>query len=172
MALHVLGVGYSYDEYGNIAHTQNEAVEIKKSSAVTKEVVLDFSKFGVYSIMAEVSDKTHKLHSIDVDKFALIKESKFISDKFGACNHFAWNQPSRDPAIIFPLMRKAGIGWTRDEILWKDYETEKGVYELKPHHERFLSLSADNGIKTLLILCFGNELYTKTSNTVPITDEV
>lgn len=160
-----------YDEYGKTVHIQKETVGLKKASTVTKEVVLDFLQFGVFSVVAEISNETLKFRSSDVDKFALIKESKFLSDKFGACNHFAWNQPSRDPAIVFPLMKKAGIGWTRDEILWKDYETEKGVYSLKPHHERFLTLSAQNDIKTLLILCFGNELYTKTNNSVPITDE-
>ena len=160
-----------YDEYGNPVHTQTETIELKKNATVTKEVTLDFSRFGVFSVVAEVSNTTLKYRSSDVDKFALIRESEFISDKFGACNHFAWNQAARDPAIVFPLMKKAGIGWTRDEILWKDYETEKGVYELKPHHERFLTLSAQNGIKTLLILCFGNALYTKTDKTVPITEE-
>lgn len=160
-----------YDEYGRLVHEQTERVSLKRRKTVSKEVILDFKRFGVFTVVAEVSNKELKFRSGDVDKFAFVRESKFLSDKFGACNHFAWNQPSRDPAIIFPLMKKAGIGWTRDEILWKDYETQRGVYELKPHHERFLTLSADNGIKTLLILCFGNEIYTKTNNTVPITDE-
>lgn len=160
-----------YNEYGKQVHTYTEKIELKKRSTVSKTVTLDFKQYGIFTVVAEVSNKDLKFRFSDLDKFAFIRESKFISDKFGACNHFAWNQPSRDPAIIFPLMKRAGIGWTRDEILWKDYETEKGVYQLKPYHERFLTLSAENDIKTLLILCFGNELYTETNNTVPITDE-
>lgn len=160
-----------YDEYGNLVHEQTEQIVLKKADTVTKEVVLDFNRYGVFSVIAEVSSGELKFRSSDVDKFAYIRESKFLNDKFGACNHFSWNQPTRDPAIVFPLMKKAGIGWTRDEILWKDYESEKGVYELKPHHKRFLDLSAQHDIKTLLILCYGNPIYTKTEHSVPITDE-
>lgn len=159
------------NQYGEIAHEQTESVELTAMSSTEKEVTINIDKFGVYKLFAEGTNAELGYRFSAQTDMSYIKLSPYMNDKFGTCNHFAWGQTYRDPAIIYPLMRKAGIGWTRDEIKWENLERTKGEFRLMPHHERFLTLAEENGIKQLLIYYAGNSLYSPTNNSVPVSDE-
>lgn len=159
------------DTEGNIVYEQEDSVDIGSMEAVTKNVPLNIKHYGTYTLFVEGSnEELGYLFSTSTD-FSYVRLSEYQSDKFGVCNHFAWNQSERDPAIIYPLMRKAGCGWTRDEIKWEYLEKEKGVYELQPFHERFLDLAEENNLKHLLIFYQGNKLYSESNARVPVSDE-
>lgn len=139
----------------------------------------NFNVYGRHTLRVTGRNEELKYAMYAESEFAYIKVSRFKSDRFGVCNHLAWGQLDRDPEVIYSMMQKAGIGWTRDEILWKDFEKAIGDFKLQPHHERMIDLAIEYGIEPLIILNGGNELYssgggeslTPWDNTYPTTPE-
>jgi len=120
--------------------------------------------FNVYGRhILRVSGRNEELnYSVCTEtEFAYIKKSRFKNDRFGICNHLGWGQAARDPEVIYSMMQKAGVGWTRDEILWKDFEQEIGVFKLQPHHEIMIDLALKYDIEPFIILNGGNALYSE-----------
>lgn len=160
-----------YDYNGNEIYTQTEKTDLNSMRSTTENIKLDFDRFGVFTLYAEVVNKGKGYCSYTTIPFSRVRKSEFKNERFGACNHFGWGQKWRDVDKIFGLMQKAGIGWSREDVLWRSYEVEKGQYKLDWAHKRFLEKLDDYDIDQLLILNEGNKLYTKTDSHVPHTEE-
>lgn len=159
------------DAYGENVYEQTDSVNVKSMGTITKNIPITLRKFGTYTIFVEASNEELGYRFSTYTEFSYVRLAEYQSDKFGICNHFAWNQTYRKPEIIYPLMRKAGVGWTRDEMKWEFMETTKGVFEVQPFQEHFLDVAEENNLKHLLIYYASNSLYTATNNTIPQTDE-
>lgn len=164
---------YLEDPYGREVYEQIEPISVASMTGIEKEITLGIKKFGVYTLFAEAVDEEKGYRFSASTSLSYVRRSKFKNDKFGACNHFAWAswQPERDAETLLSLMDKSGMGWTRDEILWKNFEVTKGNYKILPINESALDIAKKYGIKQLLILAYGNKLYTPRDNDVPMTDE-
>ena len=154
---------FSYEivnSYGEtIAHWKDAANVPSMGNVRCVQIPENFNIYGRHTLCVSGRNEKHNYSVYTESEFAYIKISKFENDRFGVCNHLGWGQANRDPEIIYSMMQKAGIGWTRDEILWKDFEKSLGVFQLQPYHERMIDLAIDYGIEPLIILNGGNTLY-------------
>jgi hypothetical protein len=87
---------------------------------------------------------------------------------FGTQTHFGQHRPDADK--ILDLIKNAGIGWIRDEVYWSEVEKEKGVFRFPPDYDHYLSAAQARGIQVLLILDFGNAVYSGPEKGGPATD--
>ena len=76
---------------------------------------------------------------------------------FGGQTHFRQYRSGVDE--LLDLIEGAGIGWIRDEVYWSEVEKKKGVFEFPPQYDHYLKAARTRGIQVLLILDFGNVLY-------------
>lgn len=85
-------------------------------------------------------------------------ESKTPSQNYrlGTATHFVQGW---DPVTIMPLIRQAGFGWIRDEIVWADIEKEKGKYVIPENLAKWVDLAAKADIKIIAVLNFENKIY-------------
>lgn len=119
----------------------------------------EFNVYGRHILRVKGRNEEFNYSVYTESEFSYIKISRFRNDRFGVCNHLSWGQVARDPEVIYSMMKKAGIGWTRDEILWKDFEQALGVFQLQPYHERMIDLALENDVEPLIVLNGGNTLY-------------
>ena len=87
---------------------------------------------------------------------------------FGTQTHFGQYRTSVDE--LLGLIRDAGIGWIRDEVYWSEVEKEKGVFRFPPAYDHYLRAAQARGIQILLILDFGNALYSGAEKDGPATE--
>jgi hypothetical protein len=81
---------------------------------------------------------------------------------FGVCTHFAQKRPGLShwvPEVLMPQIGQAGFGWIRDEILWREVETEKGVYQIPEKTRRWIDAAAKENLKVVVCFNNGNSLY-------------
>jgi len=91
------------------------------------------------------------------------------SDPFlGVQTHFGQFRPGVDD--ILDLIKGAGIGWIRDEVYWSEIEKEEGVFRFPPAYDQYLRTAQARGIQVLLILDFGNSLYSGSEKHAPATE--
>lgn len=81
---------------------------------------------------------------------------------FGVCTHFA-NKTGQlghwQPETVIPLIADAGFGWIRDEILWRDIEKEKGVYQIPEKTRHWIDAANAANLKVLMIFNNANPIY-------------
>lgn len=87
---------------------------------------------------------------------------------FGAQTHFGQYRAGVDE--LLDLIQGAGIGWIRDEVYWSEVEKKKGVFDFPPSYDRYLRAAQARGIQVLLILDFGNALYSGSEKGAPATE--
>jgi hypothetical protein len=87
---------------------------------------------------------------------------------FGVQTHFGQHRP--DAEGLLDLIKGAGVGWIRDEVYWSEIEKEKGVFKFPPAHDTYLRAARARGIQVLLILDFGNSLYSGSEKHAPATE--
>jgi polysaccharide biosynthesis protein PslG len=70
---------------------------------------------------------------------------------------------------LLDRVKNAGITYVRDEVRWSELETVSGVYDWTKFDNLHNALQS-RGLKWIIVLSFGNQLYTGSSNmTVPPT---
>jgi hypothetical protein len=87
---------------------------------------------------------------------------------FGVQTHFGQFRPGMDH--LLDLIKGAGATWIRDEVYWSEIEKKKGVFEFPPQYDGYLKAARARGIQVLLILDFGNGLYSGSEKGAPATD--
>jgi hypothetical protein len=87
---------------------------------------------------------------------------------FGVQTHFGQYRSGADE--LLDLIKGAGIGWIRDEVYWSEIEKRKGAFDFPPQYDYYLKAAQARGIKVLLILDFGNALYSGAAKGGPATD--
>jgi hypothetical protein len=75
----------------------------------------------------------------------------------GACTHFA--QAKGDPPKNLQMMVDVGVRSLRDEVYWSGIEREKGKLEMPEAWDRYIQMSAEMGVRPLMLLGYGNALY-------------
>jgi len=71
---------------------------------------------------------------------------------------------------LLDLVADAGSSWIRDEVYWSEVEQRKGRFDFPPEYDDYLAAAQDRGIHVLLILDFGNALYSSAEKTAPATE--
>ncbi len=87
---------------------------------------------------------------------------------FGAQTHFG--QFRTASSELLDQIKDAGFGWIRDEVYWEHIEKEKGVFRFPPAYDAYLKAARARDIEVLLILDFGNPLYSGSDKTAPASD--
>jgi len=87
---------------------------------------------------------------------------------FGAQTHFGQFRSGVD--ALLDLIKDAGIGWIRDEVYWSQVEKEKGAFRFPLAYDEYLRSAQARGIQVLLILDFGNALYSGAEKIAPATE--
>jgi hypothetical protein len=88
---------------------------------------------------------------------------------FGAQTHFGQHRAGADE--LLELIQAASIGWIRDEVYWSEVEKEKDVFDFPPSYDSYLRAAMARGLQVLLILDFGNALYSGGEKSGPATPE-
>lgn len=86
-----------------------------------------------------------------VSGFALSAQAEGI----GACTHMA---QGRNQAQTCAAAANANLPIVRDEVHWRTVEPEKGRLSL-PERASWVDTAAANGIKSLVVLSYGNPIY-------------
>jgi len=71
---------------------------------------------------------------------------------------------------LLDLIKGAGARWIRDEVYWSEVEKRKGVFDFPPSYDYYLKAARARGIQVLLILDFGNVLYSGAEKGGPATE--
>jgi hypothetical protein len=82
-----------------------------------------------------------------------------VPESLGVNIHFTDAQPGE-----MEMLAAAGLGWVRMDLTWAETERERGRYDFAAY-DRLLQALEARGLRALLILDYGNELY-EPANTV------
>ena len=84
--------------------------------------------------------------------------------------HFGYGQTRDEQRWLWAIQRDLGmkyvrVGYHDDPINWHWVEREKGVFKVDPDAEAALDYLLANGIEIVMVLAFGNRLYTDNAKT-------
>jgi hypothetical protein len=88
---------------------------------------------------------------------------------FGTQTHFGQHRAGVDE--LLDLIKGARLDWIRDEAYWSEVERQKGVFDFPPSYDYYLRAAQARGIQVLLILDFGNSLYSGLEKGGPATED-
>ncbi len=79
----------------------------------------------------------------------------------GVATHFSHPHyvANYDIAGTIALAAELEVGWLRDELFWRFYETEKGRYELPERTRQWIDAANAAGLKIILCFNYGNKVY-------------
>lgn len=84
------------------------------------------------------------------------------NDRLGVATHFGGHWAEQIDAVL-PHLSELGVGWIRDGILWRDYETKPGVYALPERTRKWIDAVHAQGINIIMLLNVdnieGNPIY-------------
>lgn len=155
------------DEDNNTIWSKTDEISIAKNRTKIVDTVLNVKKYGVHTLKIEVVDTTNNLYSMTTGEISLSRKNTTKKEGFGVSSHFGW---SDSMGQTMPLFTNMGTSLMRDELKWETYEKEKGVYKLTDGWNNYINKAVEAGVEPLIILDFGNELYTETTGTMPTTD--
>lgn len=187
----------SCSEYGNINEPFEVCVNVKSSEEQNVQVKLSVKKDG--DVVDSVSDSfSTKNKSGDLTYFLSLSEageyefnfSGLVAGKeiasetktvymfdgkssfsdMGFCTHYDFNHSFRKLSDM-KAAKAAGFTMVRDECRWSKVETTKGVYQIPEHIRNYIDYAYKNGTEVLLILAFGNKLYTDGESYMPVGEE-
>lgn len=76
---------------------------------------------------------------------------------YGIQTHFGQGRAELDS--LLQAIKDAGIGAIRDEVYWHEIETVRDTFRFKPEHDAYINGALAKGLKPLIILDYGNDLY-------------
>jgi hypothetical protein len=95
----------------------------------------------------------------------------FLDDRgrfFGVQTHFGQYRTGVNE--LLDLIKDARLGWIRDEVYWSEIEKEKGIFRFPAADDDYLKAARTRDLQVLLILDFGNSLYTGSEKSGPATE--
>lgn len=159
-----------FDEYKTKAFTKTEKMTLKPG--ITKHKFNEeFEYYGMLDFNVTVRCEEKNIYSTQKEYFSYNYSSngKFVNDKFGYTCHWRNNNYKKAMDEGIPMARKAGVGWMRDELPWRDVEKEKGVLSTPPEF-RFVDIMEENDINLYFLIASGNKFYDG-EKSVPYTEE-
>lgn len=134
------------------------------------EISLDLGEYckcyGVFYLEVHLVSQTGEIGHFQLP-FAHIKNSSRLKD-CGACAHVIAYDTSENRYSI-ELMSKAGLTYFRDDILWENCETEKGIINVPEYYISMIEHYRKNGMEPNIILDYGNHFYD--NGKAPYTEE-
>lgn len=85
-----------------------------------------------------------------------------FAEGLGICSHVSQGYA---PSASMEVVENADIEWVRDECKWDSVETAKGSFSVPEGVKAYFKAAKEQGVKTLLILCYGNDAYTLSNGT-------
>ncbi|GHV44473.1 hypothetical protein FACS189492_0890 [Clostridia bacterium] len=157
-----------------------DVLDIGVRSPITKTVRPHLEKYGLYLLEINCLGQNGALETRLTTQLSYVMHDPNVppNEKLGTCVHLgtgagvsAFVTPERDSAAVLPLVAGSGIGFIRDDMRWKDYERQKGVFTFAPNWEKYVSDAERNGLKPLIILGYENPLYYPETHKPPQTPE-
>lgn len=87
---------------------------------------------------------------------------------FGAQTHFGQFRSGVNE--ILDGIKDARLSWIRDEVYWSQVEKEKGVFRFPEAYDDYVKAARARDIQVLLILDFGNALYSGSEKAAPASE--
>lgn len=157
------------DENNNTIWQGTQAVTVPAGRELTNTVQADFSKYGLHTMTLTLEADDTVIASAET-RIALSKQVKDDKvERLGVSAHFGYNREAYSKTL--PLLADMGAKYVRDEVLWGDYETSKGVYGLCENMKKVIKDMKAYGLEPLIILGKGNTLYTDKNDSYPKTTE-
>ena len=125
-------------------------------------VEFDVSRIGLFEFSVVAWDASGKLLGQESTTLALIPEVKDHPREMGICTHYAQNK-WQEPERAFDYIRRAGFSAIRDELYWHRVEPERGRFIFPQRYDSYLALAVKNRLEPLIVLNYGNDLYTESS---------
>lgn len=191
----------SCPEYGNVGESIEVVVTAETVGSVSEKLEIDLSLIKDGTVLESVADEftptdktgdmSYLLSAPEGGKYELklsgllggrelvstsktiyVFEGKSSFSDMGVCTHYDFNQSFRKLSDM-KAAKAAGFTMIRDECRWKKVETTKGKYEIPQHIKDYVDYANRNGMEVLLILAFGNPLYTSAESALPVgTDQL
>lgn len=158
----------SVKDEDKIISTHERTISVPPGASISYYVDYESRRYGAYTAELEVFSGSGSYTSECGFSFCRAADNS-KNEKMGVCVHLS--EAEREPERSMLLASKAGFGSVRDEIRWADYEKTAGRYELTASHKKMLLEARNNGMKILVVLGFGNTLYSDFENTIPTSDE-
>ena len=128
--------------------------------------------YGAFYLKLTVTDASNNVLAEKSDipfSFILERRDGHLNDRVGVNAHFSWGWDAKKGSEV---ARKAGFSMIRDELPWRDAETEKGVYTFPQMHSNIIDAMLNEGIEPQYNFLYGNALYDMADTFVlPETDE-
>ncbi len=170
------------DYDGNPLSDENTlSFSVAAGETVKNEIAVDVSRYGLYRL--ETRFKTRgKYRGMEIETdtgevsydFSVMNKFKdgeegnrFLKTNSHHGDFDQLGRPQGDAALEAGLFKEAGLTGDRDEYRWKNVEKTEGVFGL-PSMGDIVSPITDNGMDMLMILCYGNSIYTPGYNTEKI----
>lgn len=145
--------------------TQGEQdINITQGNIVDIPLDISTGKYGFFALIAEVYAADGDL----VSRCAPFRFSVAHAPKDGVRNkdmgvnvHTTPDQipTNGDPVINMSLAERAGFGFIRNEVWWRYYEKEKGVYAFPKDYAKAVEAARDLNLEIVPILTYGNPIY-------------
>lgn len=142
---------FSYDDQGNINSTAYAIVK-RNSTKCFK-----FGDLGYYKVL--FSGEEGRSYNISI-----INNKVPLNFQMGVVTHFGNLSQSTNILKTIQLLKAAGIGWVRDELSWQNVEKKKGIFEFPAQYDTYVNTLRAEGLKTLIVLDYGNNNYGGTKN--------
>ena len=151
------------DEDENLLWSGESDIRVSPGGTKNFEFTGSVSKYGVHTLRINIKDKNTGKVLKGATSVSLSKSNIRRNDIAGVSAHFAWNS---NPNSTIPYLANIGSRFVRDEIYWKGYEIEDGVYELSEKADDYINKVLENGLEPLIILN-----YSATANgEIPVND--
>ncbi len=147
--------------------TKSEPISISWSSTKSVEAKLNITEYGVHTLKIELKNDAGTVLSSATSRVSLSRKLREINESMGISAHFGW---SEGMLKTMPLFKNLGAGYLRDEMQWHSYEKELNTYKLPDFWNKYVDQAIEAGIEPVIILDFGNVLYTADDNAFPATD--
>lgn len=141
-----------------------EIAELEAATAANGEEIYvslpDLSEsYGAFVLEAEVWSDGKRLVCQKIP-FSHVRRSNGRFKKSGASVHLMMRNGTEDTDDCLELMKKCGLCRFRDDLLWHEMETEKGVVEFSDVLEHNVNNYLDAGMQFDALLLYGNPFYT------------
>jgi hypothetical protein len=107
--------------------------------------------YGLYLLDAKLQGGAGS--ELKINLAAMVPGTAGFTDA-GVVTHFG--QHKGNPAVVLPLVKKAGFNWIRDELYWSDVEKTAGNFSFPADYSAYVAQAVKLNLKPLIILDYGN----------------
>lgn len=161
---------YSVKDWrGNSSNIGSFSKTVAANGTATQNLTLVVALKGTYTLEVTAVSASPALTVTKSIPFSVVAPiSGSVGDGiFGVSNHFA--QGKGDIEKNLTIAQRAGVQWIRDEMYWGQSELTKGAYTFPAQWDNYVNAAIAKGMKVLVVLDYGNSLYTADGNDTPHT---